>query len=73
MKKEQFEEVRRLQKEAVKFAKTPGNNSALFWAGRLSMAAGAVVQSNTANLSSNIAWLDTIRQEYDADIFSRSK
>ena len=45
---------------------------ALFWAGRMSIAAGMVVRSGAQSLSSAIELLDDCRERYDEVIFKEA-
>ena len=49
-----------------------GGDRALFWAGRMSIAAGMVVRSDALRLSAAIALLDECRERYDEVIFGRA-
>ena len=44
-------------------------DQALFWAGRMSIAAGMVVRSDARRLSAAIELLDDCRERYDGVIF----
>ena len=46
---------------------------ALFWAGRMSIAAGMVVRSDALRLSAAIALLDECRERYDTIIFEEAR
>lgn len=46
---------------------------AMFWAGRLSIMAGAVAQGGIATLSENVLLLDSVRREYDNAIMSEPR
>ena len=46
-----------------------GGDRALFWAGRMSIAAGMVVRSDALRLSAAIELLDDCRERYDKVIF----
>lgn len=45
---------------------------ALFWAGRMSIAAGMVVRSDALRLSAAIELLDECRERYDTIIFKEA-
>ena len=45
---------------------------ALFWAGRMSMAAGMVLKSKPGSLTDTCKILDLARTEYDRIIFERA-
>ena len=49
-----------------------GGDLALFWAGRMSIAAGMVVRSDALRLSAAIALLDECRERYDLVIFKEA-
>ena len=46
---------------------------ALFWAGRMSIAAGMVVRSDALRLSAAIELLDQCRERYDTIIFEEAR
>ena len=46
---------------------------ALFWAGRMSIAAGMVVRSDARRLSAEIELLNECRERYDAIIFEEAR
>ena len=46
---------------------------ALFWAGRMSIAAGMVVRSDARRLSAAIELLNECRERYDAIIFEEAR
>ena len=48
-------------------------DQALFWAGRMSIAAGMVVRSDALRLSAAIELLDDCRERYDAIIFEEAR
>ena len=68
MKTEQY--LNELRVEAKEFEKD-GGNIYLFWAGRLAIACTQVANSNAFALSTNIEWMDLVRQEYDNSIFNK--
>ena len=47
-------------------------DKALFWAGRMSIAAGMVVRSDALRLSAAIKLLDDCRERYDLVIFGEA-
>ena len=50
-----------------------GGDPALFWAGRMSIAAGMVVRSDARRLSAAIKLLDDCRERYDLVIFGEAE
>lgn len=48
-------------------------DKALFWAGRMSIAAGMVIHSLPCRISENVWLLGMCKTEYDHIIFSRTK
>ena len=48
-------------------------SASAFWAGQLSIAAGAVTHSTLYGLSANINWLEHVRLKYDAIILQKMK
>ena len=50
-----------------------GGDLAMFWAGRMSIAAGIVVRSAAVQLSSAIELLDDCREMYDAIVFDEAR
>ena len=54
-------------------AKLFGGDLAMFWAGRMSIAAGIVVKSAAVQLSSAIELLDDCREMYDAIVFDEAR
>ena len=57
------------ERDAELFADDP----ALFWAGRMSIAAGIVARSDALRLSAAIALLDECRERYDAIVFEEAR
>ena len=60
-----METIELWEREAERFDGDP----ALFWAGRMSIAAGMVVRSDALRLSAAIEILDECRRRYDVVIF----
>ena len=56
-----------------KDAEVFGGNLAMFWAGRVSIAAGIVVRSSAVQLSSAIELLDACLEIYDAIVFDEAR
>ena len=54
-------------------AKLFDGDLAMFWAGRMSIAAGIVVRSAAVQLSSAIELLDDCREMYDAIVFDEAR
>jgi hypothetical protein len=50
-----------------------GKDPMLFWAGRLSIAAGFVIKSRAEHLSSNISFLADVKRKYDSIVSQRTK
>ena len=50
-----------------------GGDKAIFWAGRMSWAAGIVVRSDALRLSAAIKLLDDCRERFDAIIFEEAR
>lgn len=48
-------------------------NLAMFWAGRMSIAAGIVVRASAVQLSGAIELLDDCRAMYDAIVFEEAR
>ena len=54
-------------------AELVAGDPALFWAGRMSIAAGMLVRLDALRVSTAIALLDECRERYDAIIFEEAR
>jgi hypothetical protein len=61
----------RWTKDSENFIKA-GVDDAMFWAGRLSLAAGSVINSNLQTISLQIQLLEWVKNQYDNIIFIRT-
>ena len=64
-----METIKLWERDAELFAGDP----ALFWAGRMSIAAGMLARSDALRLSAAIALLDECRARYDTIIFEAAR
>ena len=64
-----MEMIERWEREAEQF----DGDQALFWAGRMSIAAGMVARSDARWLSAAIELLNECRERYDAIIFDEAR
>ena len=64
-----MEMIERWERDAERF----DGDQALFWAGRMSIAAEMVVRSDARRLSASIELLNECRERYDAIIFEEAR
>ena len=64
-----MEMIERWERDAERF----DGDQALFWAGRMSIAAGIVVRSDVRRLPGAIELLNECRERYDAIIFEEAR
>lgn len=65
----EMEMIERWERDAERF----DGDQALFWAGRMSIAAGIVVRSDVRRLPGAIELLNECRERYDAIIFEEAR